>query len=52
MPVDKFYMMNSLFSSEIKGSDVCTYFSTFIELKLSQTAMTGNVDKLIIALLL
>ena len=36
----------------MKGSDVSTYFSTFIELKLSQNAMTGNVNKLITALLL
>ena len=34
------------------GLDVSTYFSTFIEFKLSQTAMTGNVNKLITALLL
>ena len=27
----------------MKGSDVSTYFSTFIEFKLSQTAMPGNV---------
>ena len=33
------------------GSDASTYFSTFIELKLSQTAMTENVSKLITALL-
>ena len=31
----------------MKGSDVSTYFSTFIEFKLSQTAMTGNVNKLV-----
>ena len=36
----------------MKGSDVPTYFSTFIEFKLSQTARTGNVNKLITALLL
>ena len=39
----------------MKGSDVSTYFSTFIEFKLSQTAMTamtGKVNKLITALLL
>ena len=36
----------------MKGSDVSTYFSTFIEFKLSQTAMAGNVNKLITALLL
>ena len=36
----------------MKGSDVSTNFSTFIELKLSQTAMTENVNKLTIALLL
>ena len=36
----------------MKGSDVSTYFSAFIEFKLSQIAMTGNVNKLITALLL
>ena len=36
----------------MKESDVSTYFSTFIEFKLSQTAMTGNVNKLNTALLL
>ena len=36
----------------MKGSDISTYFSTFIEFKLSQTAMTGNVNKVITALLL
>ena len=36
----------------MKGSDVSTYFSTVIEFKLSQTDMTGNVNKLITALLL
>ena len=36
----------------MKGSDVSTYFSTIIEFKLSQTAMTGNVNKVITALLL
>ena len=34
------------------GSDVSSYFSTFIEFRLSQTAMTGNVNKLITDLLL
>ena len=34
------------------GSDVSTYFSTFIGFELSRTAMTGNVNKLITALLL
>ena len=36
----------------MKGSDVSTYFSTFIEFKLSLTAMTGNINILISALLL
>ena len=36
----------------MKGSDVSAYFSTFIEFKMSQTAMTENVNKLITALLL
>ena len=36
----------------MKGSDVSTYFASFIEFKLSQTAVTGNVNKSIIALLL
>ena len=36
----------------MKGSDVSTNFSTFIDFKLSQTVMTGNVNKLITALLL
>ena len=36
----------------MKGSDVSTYFLTFREFKLSKTAMTGNVNKLITALLL
>ena len=36
----------------MKGSDVSTYFSTFIEFKLSQTDITGNVNKLITASLL
>ena len=36
----------------MKESDVSTYFSTFIEFKLSQSAMTGNVNKLITGLLL
>ena len=35
----------------MKGSDVSTYFLTFIEFKLSQTAMTENVNKMITALL-
>ena len=30
----------------MKGSDVSNYVSTFIEFKLSQTAMIGNVNKL------
>ena len=34
----------------MKGSEVSIYFSTFIEFKLSQTALTGNVNKLITAL--
>ena len=36
----------------MKGSDVSTFFSIFIEFKLSQTAMTGKVKKVITALLL
>ena len=36
----------------MKGSDVPTFFSKFIVFKLSQTAMTGSVNKLITALLL
>ena len=36
----------------MNGSDVSTYFSTFIEFELSQTAMTGNVSILMTALLL
>ena len=36
----------------MKGLDVSTYFSTFMEFKMSQTAMTGNVNKFITALLL
>ena len=36
----------------MKGSDVSTYFSSVIEFELSQTAMTGNVNKFITALLL
>ena len=35
----------------MKGSDLSTYFSTFTEFKLSQTARTGDVNKLITALL-
>ena len=41
MPLDKKLLFLDIRDERI---DVSTYFATFIEFKLSQTAMTGNVN--------
>ena len=54
MPLDKFSHDEVIIfgHQRLKDQIFLLIFSTFIEFRLSQTAMTGNVNKLITALLL